>query len=93
MIVGTLEIRLHLRDARSLKDKRRVVRSLKDRIRAGFNVSVAEVDAQDMHQSAVLAVVQVGNDTRYINGTLDKVVQAVRSDPAAGLVDYSIEFL
>ena len=46
-----------------------------------------------MHQSAVLGVVQAGNDTRYINGTLDKVVQAIRREPAAGIVDYTIEFL
>lgn len=91
MIVGTVEIRLHLHDARTLKDKRRILLSLKDRLRKGFNVSVAEVDGQDMIQSAVLAVVQVGNDSRYINGTLDKVVQAVKRVPAARLVDYSIE--
>ncbi len=91
MIVGTVEIRLHLHDARTLKDKRRILLSLKDRLRKGFNVSVAEVDGQDMIQSAVLAVAQVGNDSRYINGTLDKVVQAVKRVPAARLVDYSIE--
>ncbi|MCK4374311.1 MAG: DUF503 domain-containing protein [Candidatus Brocadiae bacterium] len=91
MIVGTVEIRLHLHDARTLKDKRRILLSLKDRLRKGFNVSVAEVDGQDMIQSAVLAVAQVGNDSRYINGTLDKVVQALKRVPAARLVDYSIE--
>ena len=93
MIVGTLEIRLHLPDARSLKDKRRVLHSLKDRLRNGFNVSVAEVENQDVIQAAVLAVAQVGNDTRYINGTLSRVVDALRRLPEARLVDYQIEFL
>ncbi|NLW51064.1 MAG: DUF503 domain-containing protein [Candidatus Brocadiaceae bacterium] len=93
MIVGTLEVRLHLPDARSLKDKRHVVQSLKDRLRTGFNVSVAEVERQDVIQSAVLGVVQVGNDTRYINGTLSRVVDALRRLPEAQLVDYRIEFL
>jgi uncharacterized protein YlxP (DUF503 family) len=93
MIVGTLEIRLHLPDARSLKDKRHVLQSLKDRLRNGFNVSVAEVDKQDVIQTAVLALAQVGNDTRYINGTLSRVVDAVRRLPEARLVDYRIEFL
>ena len=93
MIVGTLEIRLHLPDARSLKDKRRVLHSLKDRLRNGFNVSVAEVENQDVIQAAVLAVAQVGNDTRYINGTLSRVVDALRRLPEARLVDYRIEFL
>ncbi len=91
MIIGTLEVRLHLHDARSLKDKRRVLRSLKDRLRQKFNISVAEVDAQDIIKSATLAVVQVGNDSRYINGTLDKVVKALRVQPGASLVDYEIE--
>ncbi len=91
MIVGTVEIRLHLQDARTLKDKRRILLSLKDRLRNNFNVSVAEVGNNDFVNSAVLAVAQVGNDSRYINGTLDQVVQAVRRNPAARLVDYSIE--
>jgi len=93
MIVGTLEIRLHLQDARSLKDKRRILHSLKDRLRNGFNISVAEVENQGVIQTAVLAVAQVGNDTRYINGTLSRVADAVRSLPEARLVDYRIEFL
>ncbi len=91
MIVGTVEIRLRLHEARSLKDKRRVVTGLKDRLRRNFNVSVAEVDRQDTIQSAVLAVAQVGSDSRYVNGTLDKVVDALRHLPAAYLVDYTIE--
>jgi len=93
MIVGTLEVRLHLPDARSLKDKRRVLQSLKDRLRKGFNVSVAEVENQDVIQAAMLAVAQVGNDTRYINGTLSRIVDALRRLPEARLVDYHIEFL
>ena len=91
MIVGTVEIRLHLQDARTLKDKRRILLSLKDRLRSNFNVSVAEVGNNDFVSSAILAVAQVGNDSRYINGTLDQVVQAVKRSPAARLVDYSIE--
>jgi uncharacterized protein YlxP (DUF503 family) len=91
MIVGTAEIRLHLHGARSLKDKRSVVRSVKDRLRQRFNVSVAEIDNHDIVQSAVLAVAQVGSDSRYVNSSLDKVVGAVRRLPAARLVDYTIE--
>jgi uncharacterized protein YlxP (DUF503 family) len=91
MIVGTAQIRLSLRDARTLKDKRRVLASLKDRIRARFNVSVAEVDGLDFIQSATLGVAQVANDSRYVSSTLDKLVDMVRRFPAAQLVDYSIE--
>jgi len=91
MIVGTVEIRIFLPDARTLKDKRRVLSSLKDRIRGRFNVSVAEVEDQDMIQSATLAVAQVSNDSRYVNGALDKLVDMVRNSRVARLVDYHIE--
>lgn len=93
MIVGLLRVRLHLQDARSLKDKRRIVRSLKDRLRNQFNVSVSEVEGQDQRSVAVLGLAQVGSDTRYINGALDKALQMVRSTPGAFLIDYDIEFL
>ncbi len=91
MIVGRAEIRLSLRDARSLKDKRRILASLKDHIRHRFNVSVAEVGGLDFIQSATIGVAQVSNDSRYVNGTLSKVVESVRSFPAAQLVDFTIE--
>ncbi|MCK4284167.1 MAG: DUF503 domain-containing protein [Candidatus Brocadiae bacterium] len=93
MIVGTVEIRLSLRDARTLKDKRSIISGLKDRVRKKFNVSVAEVGNQDIIQSATLAVAQVSNDSRYVNGSLDKVVEMVKRCPAARLVDYTIEIL
>jgi len=93
MIVGTAEIRLSLREARTLKDKRRILASLKDRIRARFNVSVAEVDNLDFIQSATLGVAQVANDSRYVSGTLSKLIDMVRGFPAASLVDYTIEII
>ncbi|MGD2174958.1 MAG: DUF503 domain-containing protein [Candidatus Brocadiaceae bacterium] len=93
MILGTVEIRLALHDARTLKDKRRVLASLKDRIRGRFNVSVAEVDGLDFIQSATLGIAHVANDSRYVNGTLNKLVDMVRRFPAASLVDYTIEVM
>jgi len=93
MIVGTVEIRLSVREARSLKDKRRVLLSLKERLRRSFNVSVAEIGNQDVIQSAILGVAQVSNSGRYTNGSLDKLVDAVRRFPAVQLVDYSIQIL
>jgi len=93
MIVGTIEIRLALPEARSLKDKRRILSGLKDRIRNKFNVSVAEVEHQDAIQTALLGVAHVSNDSRYANGVLDKLVETIRRHPAARLIDYSIEIL
>jgi len=91
MHVGTLYVRLMIRDARTLKDKRRVVRSIRDRIRNHHNVSVAEVDALDSHQQAVLGFAMVSNDAQYIDGALAKIVDALRMHPVAQLVDYEVE--
>ncbi len=91
MIIGVLRIRLVLREAYSLKDKRRVLKSLKDRLSDKFNVSIAEVDHQDEWQQATLGVAMVGTDTRYVNSVLSKLVDHLRFAPGAELVDYELE--
>ncbi len=91
MTVGTLRLKLIIRDATSLKDKRRVLKSIKDVIRNRHNVSVAEVAAHDSHQQAVLGVAMVGSDAQYVDGGLAKVVDLVRAHPIAQLVDYETE--
>lgn len=78
MIVGLLQFELLLHDAESLKDKRRVVRSLKDRLHREHMVSVAEVGSADAIGSAVLAVALVGNDGRHIGSVLDAISAKVR---------------
>lgn len=92
MTVGALEIRLLVRASRSLKDKRRVVLSLKDRIRNEFEVSCAEVDRQDSLKEAVLGVAIVGTEPAVLERVLQKVVDYVRRDREAELVDSSIEW-
>jgi len=91
MTVGVLELNLVIRDALSLKDKRRVVKGLKDRLRSRFDVAVAEVDAQDARQKAVLGVAVVGSDARVLGQILNKVVDFVRKHPTAILYDFHIE--
>lgn len=87
-------MRILVRDAMSLKDKRRVVRSLRDRIRNDFNVSVSEVDALDLRQTAILGVALATNDRVFADQVLAKVVDAVRrSAGEAELVDYEVEIL
>ena len=93
MTIGVLQLELSIGDAMTLKDKRRVVKSLKDRIAHGRNVSVAEVAALDLHRTAVLGVAMVGNDIRYVEGALSKIVDFVRSVGTVDLVDYEIELL
>ena len=64
MVVGVLQLELSIGDAMSLKDKRRVVKSLKDRIAHGHNVSIAEVGALDEHRRSILGMAMVSNDSR-----------------------------
>ncbi len=93
MTVGVLQLELSIGDAMSLKDKRRVVKSLKDRIAHRHNVSVAEVAALDEHRRAVLGIAMVSNDSRYVQGALDKLVDSVRLVPQVSLIDYQIDLL
>lgn len=90
MVVGTLELELTISGADSLKAKRMVLRSVKDRVRKRFNVSIAEVDDNDQWQSAVLAVVVVGNDRRFVNQVLSKVVDFVRQSHNFAVEDYRL---
>jgi uncharacterized protein YlxP (DUF503 family) len=91
MIVGSLLVRLRLREAQSLKDKRQVVRSIRDRLRNEFNVAVAEVEAQDKWQVAVLGFATVSNEARHARETLQQIVEALRRHPVAELIQHEIE--
>ncbi len=93
MTVGVLQLELSISDAFSLKDKRRVIKSLKDRIARGHNVSVAEVGALEEHRRSILAIAMVSNDSRYVESELSKLVDFVRMNPAASLDDYQIDLL
>jgi len=87
VIVGTLKLRLVLRDSHSLKDKRRVLKSLKDTLSNKFNISVAETDEQDVWQSAEIGVAAVGTDGPFVQSVLTRVVNYVRFFGGAELVD------
>jgi uncharacterized protein YlxP (DUF503 family) len=76
-----------------LKDKRQVLLSLKDRLREKFNLSVAEVDGQDLWQKAVLGLACVANEGRYVNRLLDQALNLIRAVPAVEIVQSRIELL
>lgn len=76
MPIGLLTLEIHLPDARSLKDKRQVLRSLKDRLRGQFNVAVAEMDHQELWQRAVVGVVSLSGEAAH----LEKSLQAVAAE-------------
>lgn len=91
MIVGVLRLDLAVFESHSLKEKRQVVKAIKDRLANKFNVSVAEVDALDSRQRAVLGVAVVGTDTAFVHSCLDTLVDFVRRQHRASLVDYERE--
>lgn len=93
MFVALLTLELHIPGSGSLKDRRRVVKGMKDRIRSRFNVSVAEVDETELWQRATLGIACVSNDRAHASEVLDKVVDLVRSNTSADLIDYGVEFL
>lgn len=91
MLIGTLEVRLILRQARTLKDKRQVVSSIKDKLHDRFNISVAEIEAQEMPQTAVLGIAMVSNEADHLRKALGEIVNALRSHPVAELASYEID--
>lgn len=93
MVVGLLELRLGIFEALSLKDKRRVVKSLKDRLGGRHNISVAEVDDLDRIQVATLGVAMVANDAGFVESALRKIVDEVGRDTRASLIDFNIELI
>ena len=86
-----MRFKLAVFGATSLKDKRRVVKSLKERLIHKFNASVAEVGSLDHRQQAELGAAIVGNDSAFVGSCLDKMVDYIRLDRSASLVDYDVE--
>ena len=93
MIVGVVTWELHLDGCRSLKEKRRVLKSLKDRLHNRFNVSVAETAHQDLWQRAELTCCVVATDRRQTESVLNSADRLVASDGFARIVDSSTSFL
>jgi uncharacterized protein YlxP (DUF503 family) len=77
--IGVLTLEIRVEDSHSLKDKRHVVKSLKERLRHKFNVAVAEIDGQDLWQRSVVAAVTVSSDRAFG----ERVLQAVEQEAAA----------
>lgn len=88
-----MTLELHIPQARSLKDKRHVVKSIVDGVRVRFNVSVAELDHLDAHQRSTLGVACVANDSAHVHRVLEAVRAAVESRPEVVLCNVSVEML
>jgi len=91
MVIGTLQLFLTVPESNSLKDKRRVIRSLKDRLGGKHNISIAEVGALDEHRRSVIGIAMVSNDRRFTESCLSKIVGEVRGHPRAILSDFELE--
>ncbi len=93
MIAGTGKIIFRLHDCRSLKSKRKIVKSIIGRISNSFNISVAEVGSNDIHQRAEIGFAFIGNDKRLINSKIDKVFNFAEELNAAEIVDSEMEII
>jgi len=93
MPIGLLTLEIHIPDAQSLKDKRQVVRSLKDRLRAHFNVAVAELDHQDLWQRAVVGVVTLSGEEKHVQESLQHVLAEAERILERSLVSHEIEIV
>src|SRR5579872_477077 len=92
MPIGLLTLEIHVSDARSLKDKRQVIRSLKDRLRAHYNVAVAELDYQDLWQRSKVGVVSISGDGKHLEESLSAIAAESERMLGRDLVSQAIEY-
>lgn len=93
MVVGTGQIKFKLYDVRSLKEKRKIVQSIVQRIKNRFNISIAQTDYLDSHDWAGIGFSITGNDARVINSKLDKVMNMADEMGLAQITDTRIEII
>lgn len=91
MVVGTCLADIFIGDSNSLKDKRRVVRSILDYLRRNYNVSVAELEDQRLWQRTVLGVACLANETKTAEQLLNKVIRYLDTHPQVSLLDCQVE--
>ena len=93
MIVGILWIDIRLGSSSSLKDKRRIIKSLTSRIRSSFNVSVSEVNCQDLWQRSELGVAFLTNEVRFTQSVLGRIMDFVKREKDIIVIDSKIEII
>jgi uncharacterized protein YlxP (DUF503 family) len=93
MVIGVCQLELFLHENFSLKGKRQVLRSIVQRARKKFNISIAEVEDQDLWQKAVLGICAVGNDRKFVNSTLDHVINFIENTQLTDVADSQIEII
>lgn len=92
-VIAVVNLELRLNDAHSLKDKRHVVKGLKERLRHKFNVAVAEIDHQDLWQRSLIAAVTVSSDRQVAESTLSQVEEEAYNLVGTALVSATVEWV
>ena len=92
-MVGTLKLSLYIRNNQSLKEKRKVVKSIVAKVHKKFNVSIAEVGSNDKWQMIELGISAVGNDRRFVNSALDNILSFLDSLYLGDIIDSNIEIV
>ena len=93
MVVGVCLVDIHIPENSSLKGKRQVMKRILERVKNRFNVSIAEVDDNDLWQRAKIGFSVVGNDRKFINSSMDKVLNFIESLNVAEIINSQIEIL
>ncbi len=93
MKIGLIRIHFHIAEAQSLKQKRQVMRSIKDRLRNQFNVAVAEIGSNDLWQTGELAVVTVANEHQFVDSMLQKINNFFEEQLPIRVIEGRIEIL
>lgn len=91
MVIGVCKINLLIEEAFSLKEKRRIVKSLIERLKSRFNASIAEIGLNDKWQSAVIGIACVSNEGGHIDSMLSSIIEFVENDGRVIITDYNTE--
>jgi len=93
MVVGLCVVELLLPGSRSLKDKRVLIKGIKDRLRARFNLSLAEVDFQNLWQRAKIGMVSIASSKDVLHTTINKAIEIIESNTQCEIIDCQVEYL
>ena len=93
LYIGVLQFTLEIPYATSLKDKRSVIKSLRDKLRRRFNVSITEFEDLDSATRATLGAAVAGSDTKHVNSTMDHLINELRDWRDGSLMDHQLEIL
>lgn len=93
MIIGACRIELHIFESYSLKDKRQVIKSLLERLKVRFNISIAELDDLDSWQRSLIGFACVSNETKHVQSVISNVIRFIDNDGRLEIIGQDIEIL